>query len=196
MGPSLPGQSGSWCGQLIQVALCGSHSAGMRYVTSTPNHQLPIPNHPNAQLPTTPNARLPTTLNARLPTGSAFKVPAQDRGIGVNASIAEERPVAAHLFDQCGVALRDEDLFSLAGFRDVAAERIGDERMAEKGDAVGARLVLVPDAVWRRDIHPVGDGVRSLHRSPRIDLRLAPFLLLGRMPPDGGRVEEHLRAEQ
>ncbi len=30
IGPSLPGQSGSWCGQAIQVARCGSHSAGIR----------------------------------------------------------------------------------------------------------------------------------------------------------------------
>src|SRR5688572_21512866 len=32
MGPSFPGQSGSWCGQLIHVARCGSHSAGIRYL--------------------------------------------------------------------------------------------------------------------------------------------------------------------
>ncbi len=30
IGSSFPGQSGSWCGQLIQVARCGAHSAGIR----------------------------------------------------------------------------------------------------------------------------------------------------------------------
>src|SRR5262245_22607786 len=31
MAANLPGQSAAWCGQAIQVARCGSHSAGMRY---------------------------------------------------------------------------------------------------------------------------------------------------------------------
>src|SRR5688572_23378712 len=30
MGWNLPGQSRRWCGQAIQVASCGSHSAGIR----------------------------------------------------------------------------------------------------------------------------------------------------------------------
>ena len=47
------------------------------------------------------------------------------------ATFAEKRPVAAHLFDQRGVALRDQDLFLLSSFRNVAAERIGDERVTE-----------------------------------------------------------------
>src|SRR6185437_11569474 len=34
MAPSLPGQSGSWCGQAIQVASCRSHSAGKRQVAA------------------------------------------------------------------------------------------------------------------------------------------------------------------
>src|SRR3954453_7849204 len=35
MAANLPGQSGAWCGQAIQVARCGSHSAGMRLGTLT-----------------------------------------------------------------------------------------------------------------------------------------------------------------
>src|SRR5688572_22233294 len=155
----------------------------MRYVTSTPNHQLPIPNH--SQRPT-PN------LQGR----SAFKVAAQDRGVGINAAIAEERPVAADLFNQRGVALRNQDLLALARLGHIAAERISDERVAEEGDAVGAGLVFVADAVWRRNVYAVRDRMRPLHRPPGIDLRLAPFLLLGGMPANGRGVEEHLRAEQ
>src|SRR5690349_24865453 len=38
--------------------------------------------------------------------------------------------------------------------------------------------------------------MRPLDGAPRLNLRVTPFVLLGRMPADRGRVEEHLRAEQ
>ena len=78
----------------------------------------------------------------------------------------------------------------------IASERIGDERAAEELDAVGARFVLVPDAIGRGDVDAVGDRVRALRRAPGVDLRRAPFVFLGRMPADGRRIEEHLRAEE
>ncbi len=84
----------------------------------------------------------------------------------------------------------------VAGLGEEPAERIGDERVAEELDALGARLVLVADAVGRGDVDAVGDRVRALHRPPGVDLRGAPLVLLGRMPADRGRIEEHLRAEQ
>ena len=63
-------------------------------------------------------------------------------------------------------------------------------------DAVGARLVLVPDAVGGRDEDAVGDRVRALHRPPGVDLRRAALRLLGRMPADRRRIEQDLGAEQ
>ena len=59
-----------------------------------------------------------------------------------------------------------------------------------------ARLVLVADAVRRRDEHAVGDRVRALDRAPRVDLRRAELRLLGRMPADRRRIEENVGAEE
>ena len=138
----------------------------------------------------------PPAARCRSVGGHAPRYRLEDRPVGVDAAIAQERPVAAHALDQRRIAPRDEHLFVVAGLGDVAAERIGDERVAEEREAVGARLVLVADAVGRRDVDAVGDRVRALDRPPRVDLRLAPFVLLGRVPADRRRVEEHLRAEQ
>src|SRR5262245_57773370 len=114
------------------------------------------------------NSQLPTTPNAQRPMGSAFEVPAENRSIGVDASIAEERPVAADFLDQRRVAFRDQNVFALARLGDVAAEGIGDEGMAEEGDAVGAGLVFVTDPVWRGHVYAVGDRMRALHGLPGI----------------------------
>ena len=75
-------------------------------------------------------------------------------------------------------------------------ERIADERVAEELDAVGARLVLVADAIGRRDVDAVGDRVRALGRAPRFDLRLAVLRFLRRMPADRRRIKNYLGAEQ
>src|SRR5688572_7569451 len=68
--------------------------------------------------------------------------------------------------------------------------------MPEERDAVGARLVLVTDAIRRGDIHAVGDRMRALNGAPGLDLRTSPFVLLRRMPADGGGVKEDVRAQQ
>src|SRR4030095_17003597 len=94
----------------------------------------------------------------------------------------KERPVAAHVLDERWIAGGDQDLLALAGVGQVATEWIGDERMAEERDSVGAGLVFVSDAIRRRHIHTVGDRMGSLHRPPRINLRLAPLLFLFRVP--------------
>ena len=77
-----------------------------------------------------------------------------------------------------------------------AAERVGDERVAEELDAVGAGFLLVSHAVRRRDEDAVGDRVRALDGAPRILLRLAELRLLRRMPADRRRVEQDVGAEQ
>ena len=112
---------------------------------------------------------------------TSSEVALEDRPVGVDAAIAEERPVAPHGFDQRRIAARDRASSSpLAGLGEVAAERIGDERAPEEIEAVGARLVFVADAVRRRDVDAVGDRVRALDRPPRVDLRGAPLVLLRR----------------
>src|SRR5206468_4266906 len=98
------------------------------------------------------------------------EVSAEDRGISVDAPVAQERPIAARLLDQLRIALRDEYRGIGARFGENPAERIGDERIAEKLDAVGVRLVLMADTIRRSDVHAVRDGMRALHRAPRVHL--------------------------
>src|SRR6266571_3635433 len=123
MGGNLPGQSETLCGQPIQVAACGSHSAGIR-----------------------------TSLISQKPVLNAV--------VRVGAAVAQEWPVAAHLFDPCSLAAE----------------------------------LLESDAIYRRDPATVRDGVAALDRFPRIQLLLAVFLFLGRMPTNGGRVEQNVGA--
>ena len=114
--------------------------------------------------------------------------------VGVDAAVAQERPVAAHLLHAREVHLADQDLL-LVGRRlgDHDAEGIGDERRApelEPGPPSGGPLVA--DAVHRRDVDAVGDGVASAGWSARRRAGAAPYSrLLVRVPADRGRVEEH-----
>ena len=56
--------------------------------------------------------------------------------------------------------------------------------------------MLVADAVDGGDEDAVGDGVGALDGLPGVVLRRAEFVLLGRMPADGGGIEEDVGALQ
>src|SRR6266545_2218950 len=86
IGGNLPGQSETLCGQPIQVAACGSHSAGMR-----------------------------TLLIGQEPVLNVT--------VGIDATIAQEWPVAAHLFDAREIDLREHERIVLRGFRYHHTER-------------------------------------------------------------------------
>src|ERR1043165_9564930 len=98
IGENFPGQSVTLCGQPIQVAACGSHSAGMRRALVS---QKPV-------------------LHA---------------AVGVGAAIAQERPVAADLFDAPQIDLRQNYRFFFPRLGDEDAERVAHERMAPELDA-------------------------------------------------------------
>jgi hypothetical protein len=95
-----------------------------------------------------------------------------------------------------GSHVRRENGVLRSGLGENTTERIGDERIAEELDAVRARLVLVADAIRRRDEHAIGDRVRALHCAPCFDLRLPELRFLARMPPDRRRIEENVGAEE
>src|SRR5258707_11263003 len=156
MGGNLPGQSLTLCGQPIQVAACGSHSAGMR-------------------------------------TLLVSEEPVLNVAVGVDAAVAQERPIAAHLLDPGGIDLRQYERFVGGGLGHDDAERIAHERMAPEFDA-GALAVqaLEADTIDRGDPAAIGDRVAALNRFPRIELLLAELLLLRRMPAVGGRVEQNV----
>src|SRR5262245_37772152 len=66
--------------------------------------------------------------------GSRAEIAAQDRRVCVNSPIAQERPVAPRLLDQCRIAASHENLRLSPGLRQNASERIGDEGVAEELD--------------------------------------------------------------
>src|SRR5918992_5466008 len=68
--------------------------------------------------------------------------------------------------------------------------------MAEKLDPFSSRLVLMANAIYRRDVNTVGDAMCALRGLPRFDLRFAVFCLFRRVPAYGCRIENDLRAEQ
>src|SRR5436190_1881327 len=78
----------------------------------------------------------------------------------------------------------DEQRFFLvvAGLREQASERVGNEGAAPELDAA-----FHADVVGDDDENTVGDRMAALHELPSIVLRRAEFVLLMRMPADGRR---------
>ncbi len=68
------------------------------------------------------------------------------------------------------------------------------ERSPELDARAAAFRRLVPDAVDRGDVEPVGDRVAALHGDPGVALGRAVLGLLVRMPADGGGIEEDFGA--
>jgi hypothetical protein len=66
--------------------------------------------------------------------GRASLVPSlKYRGVGVDAAIAQERPISARFLYACGIAFDDQNFFLVSGrFREDAAKRIGDKGMTPK----------------------------------------------------------------
>src|SRR5579859_6785096 len=86
----------------------------------------------------------------------SFAEPAvENRLIGVNAPVAEERPVSARLFGFLRVAFDDEDFFFFAsGLCCNLSKRIGDERVApefQAGISLGG-IAFVSDSVHNSDV--------------------------------------------
>ena len=114
----------------------------------------------------------------------------------IDASIAQEWPLATGLFNQRQVALCGEDGRLRTGLHEVSTKRIAHERLTKKFETVGAVLRLEAHAIWRGDEYAVRNGVRALGRAPRVDLRISEGSLLRRMPGNGSWIEQNLRAKQ
>jgi len=82
--------------------------------------------------------------------------------VGVDASIAEKRPIAASVFAFCGIAFSDENFFFFAaGLRDDLAERIGDKRISPEFDAriAGGGISFITDTIDDSHESSIGNGV-------------------------------------
>src|SRR3954453_14131132 len=99
--------------------------------------------------------------------------PLRDLSVAVDAPIAEERPIAPHVFHLLQVDLADQYFFFLmAGLRNHHAERTGEERPAPELQAFSLRLVsahvagLEANAVYARNVDAIRYCMRPLHRPP------------------------------
>src|SRR3954447_897456 len=97
--------------------------------------------------------------------------PLRDLSVAVDAPIAEERPIAPHVFHLLQVDLADQYFFFLmAGLRNHHAERIGEERPAPELQALALGFVtahiarLEADAIHARYVDAIGYCMRPLHR--------------------------------
>ena len=87
--------------------------------------------------------------------------------VGVDAAVAEERPVGARDIDGGEVDFVDEDfLFLEAGLGDDLARRVGDEALAPELDAVPADGRFVADAIRHGDVAAIRHGMRALDGFP------------------------------
>ncbi len=129
--------------------------------------------------------------------------PSRDFCVGVHATVAPERPVAAHVFNPIQVNLGDQHLFLVVrGLGDDLPKGIGDKRSAPEFQALARRFIAAN--VSRLEAHPVGDGdinsvsngVCALDSAPRVVLRVPVLRLLGRVPANGRRIEKNIRALQ
>src|ERR1019366_2247564 len=116
----------------------------------------------------------------------------QDGRIGINAAVAEERPVPANLLDAAGIAFHNQDFFLVRGrFGEHLSKRIANEGMAPEFEAA-LGSAFESDAIHGRNEHAVGNGMGTLDGAPRVELRGAEFLLLGWMPANRGRIKENV----
>ena len=123
-----------------------------------------------------PERRAPRVkaLVERLPArfGDLVQEPLRDGRVGVDAAVAQERPVAADLFHApSDRPRRSESLPDRASLRQHAAERISQKNEPPQNSRPGpgadclARRRSRAHAIHRRDINAVGDRVRALDRS-------------------------------
>src|SRR5882672_7584258 len=126
-----------------------------------------------------------------------------DGGVGVDAAVAEEWPVAADVFEGLQVDVAHEDFFAVVrGFGQDAAKGIAEEGCAPEFESLAGGGLAADVAGFEADaihdcyVDTVGDSVGALNGPPGIVLGYAELGFLGGMPADCGGVEKNLRALQ
>lgn len=113
--------------------------------------------------------------------------------VGIDAPIAQERPVAPNIFEMFHIDLRKKNLFFVdRTFYKHHTLWIGYEGRAPELDAWSCLVgFLMPDAINRGNVKAVGDCVTALHSLPCISLSLAVLFLLAGVPADSGWIEQN-----
>src|SRR5213078_5266868 len=97
-----------------------------------------------------------------------------ERGIEVDAAIAQKRPVLSRLVNLVEITVNYEHLFLVRrSARDNATERI-----CNKGLAPEIECIFTPDAVYYGNIYTIGDCMSSLNGFPGRVLGQVHFLFL------------------
>src|SRR5258708_11893020 len=123
---------------------------------------------------------------------SSIEKPVEYGGVGIDATVAQKRPVAPDIFGAGRVALDHQNLFLIVrSFCDHLSKWIGHKGAAPEFETLVERP-FESHAIYCRHIDAIGDGMSSLDGPPRIMLRGAVLLLLRRMPADGGGIEQNL----
>src|SRR5438128_1357033 len=129
-------------------------------------------------------------------SGSINPPPGEPR-ISVDSPVAQERPVRAgdvHLGEING---HDEIfLFVFAGFGQDFARGAGHEALAPEFDPLAAGGPFEADAIGDGDIAAVGHRVAALNQFPGVVLVRTLLFFLPRMPADGRRIQQDIRAMQ
>src|SRR6266404_172369 len=123
----------------------------------------------------------------------------QDWRVGVDAAVAQKRPIAARVFAFRGIALDDQDFFFVArSLGENLAEGIGDKRIAPEFQAGIAFFGLAFESHTIDDsgVDSVSNGMAALDRFPGIELGSAELRFFVRVPADAGRIKNHLRAAE
>src|SRR5713226_5083057 len=206
MGANFPGQSVSSCGQPSQVASWRSHSAGMRKPRacgvlmdgSVFIGRKNLTQRSQRAQRTQRRHRTKRVRNDRGAEKSAllFVQPAVQYGwIGVDAAVAQKRPVAASFFALCGVAFNHQNFFLIVGcLGNNLAEGVSDKGISPEFQSRVSlfRLAFESYAIHHGSVHTVGNGMSALNRFPGVELCGAELRLLVRVPADAGGIENHL----
>src|SRR5205823_4533955 len=126
----------------------------------------------------------PTSSRATL-----IQEPMRDASVAVNAAVAQERPVAAHVFKMLQITLADQDFFLIMrGFNDDPSKGIAQKRSAPESQALAFSAVAIDIAelmtytIDHAHKNAVGNGVRTLNSPPGIMLHGAEFSFFVGMP--------------
>src|ERR1700722_2378765 len=117
--------------------------------------------------------------------------PTRDRSIRIDPPVAQERPVAADIFEGFQVDVADQNFFAVVrGFGYDAAKRIAEKRSTPKFKSMTRRRFaadvasLKTNAIHHRDIDAIRDGVGALNGAPGVVLSDAELGFLGRGPTE------------
>src|SRR6516225_10690823 len=111
--------------------------------------------------------------------------------VGVDSSIAQERPMGSLLIDERQVNVCDKHLFLVhTRFGDDLSRRIRNKTLAPELDSVSSVRCLEACPIRYRNEAAISNGMAELNCLPGRVLARAVFFLFGWVPANRGRIDE------